>query len=1536
MSAMGSPKWRSAVARWLILALAISGLVLIESKEPAPAQASGQCIEFMHSSVFYYDKKQMGANSRTFDARYLAYKFTPTNSDEVKVELSFQKSSGTRIALAASQPSSQLLGLVTSASPKTSFFLVQLLDGGGNDKLVDYTEAQVVDTATVTVRKVSDNSVLCQSTQQFTAKSTLAANANKIYSAKISSNFATVATESQVVITVTGNTGTIGAGPDGKSAINLTPVASITSPDGAFNAAAWELKRVEYKGLSSACQKIPNTLYFDKSSTPSSLTCAGNYIASYLFEVRSNYNSAESVNSKIQSFIYAASGNLIKHTTPASNMVTLPKADKASTNKPTVANPENLDVFINDALASLPFTAADLSMTTVVGTPGNTVSSAVPTYVNASGSPAIQWEKTCIVNSGVCYTNSPVLITGKGTWSVIDGLAGTKVIRFVPASGYYSNDPEIPETIEFRLTDGTGAVATASANVIINNTGLVAQDTSFKTPPDTASSSEILIGVGASIEWDSTKIIDLAGAAVTSAVDIPDQGRWEIIGGAGNPRRLQFTPISNFSGTSFIQFELASSTLTARATAYATTDPKPSITAESATKTMDSDGASATLSPTLTPADVANKCLYASEATSASCTTSANSSSLSWTLQANGQVSFRSLFGFTGSAVVYYKVVDSNGNVATNSMTVTVNQPAAPTITAETGSGNTAAAVTLSPTITSTLTTTVCLVDPSDESSCQKSVTTGQGTWVLNGNNTITFTSLNSFTGSATISAKVTDSINQTGTATQTVTVNAPAAPTVSSPSGTTAANTQITVSVTVTNVLPVSSKCLVDPSDSTSCSDSVTIPGKGKFTRVNDQVRFEPAAGFTGSATVSFRVTDSLGQSSSGTVTINVTDDPGFNANAVTVVTTSPATSVTQTTATLNGSVAAGNVTVNITFCYSTSPSLSGCITVTATPASLNGGASSNVSAGITGLTGSTTYYYRVIGVDGSTFNGATVSFTTTAAPANNSDPAPTTPSEPCEPGVTTSSVDAGLYSKLIGFLVSLLSNAGSFGVSVFDGIAKSPFGSAVSSTMAPNPLWSQAGYEALTSDRLVMSLQAAGSKATPKTLTEEEKLTEDDISLVAGSNPGEVEISSNDDEPLSVLSVSTLDDPFSSTEFSGADFNKPEVWELLGYGQLCWKLEPFGDTDLAYVLPNPIKLPAGTAAGNWRYSTVIVKAGSLTARSDTYQTDTIFPAPAPGSVVWPDVNANGVLDPGGRGGDKAISHIIFCVTNGLTPTQTPQSTISASATTSPTPTQTTTAPTQSSTATPTPTATQTSTPTPSQSTSTPVPTQTTATPTPTATQTSTPTPTTNVSCPTPTSTATIAPRGPAPTESPKVVFKLNNLIPSPTPTPTPTQTSNPSPSQTQTPTPTNTSTPTPTQTSTPNPSSTPTPTSSSTPTQSPTPTSSATPAPTQTQSPAPTATPSPTFTPRFTELGEQLCEPNQPNGVAMVLSNGLDRLCYQTTTLAFFRAASVIPADLEEIDPQGELAQTGFDSIFWLVISGLLAVSGAMMLMVARRKEN
>jgi len=94
--------------------------------------------------------------------------------------------------------------------------------------------------------------------------------------------------------------------------------------------------------------------------------------------------------------------------------------------------------------------------------------------------------------------------------------------------------------------------------------------------------------------------------------------------------------------------------------------------------------------------------------------------------------------------------------------------------------------------------------------------------------------------------------------------------------------------------------------------------------------------------------------------------------------VTTNPATDITTTTATLNGTVNANWQITTVTFEYGTTTSYGS--TVTSSQSPVTGSASTNVSADISGLTANTTYHFRVKAESaGGTTYGSDQEFTTT-----------------------------------------------------------------------------------------------------------------------------------------------------------------------------------------------------------------------------------------------------------------------------------------------------------------------------------------------------------------------------------------------------------------------------------------------------------------------------------------------------------------------------------------------------------------------------
>lgn len=98
--------------------------------------------------------------------------------------------------------------------------------------------------------------------------------------------------------------------------------------------------------------------------------------------------------------------------------------------------------------------------------------------------------------------------------------------------------------------------------------------------------------------------------------------------------------------------------------------------------------------------------------------------------------------------------------------------------------------------------------------------------------------------------------------------------------------------------------------------------------------------------------------------------------------VTTEAATSVTRTSATLNGTVNPNGDSTNASFCYGTSDTLKKCKKVTiASPGS--GNSAVPISTDVTGLAPATTYYFQASATNsGGGNDGAIISFTT-APPA-------------------------------------------------------------------------------------------------------------------------------------------------------------------------------------------------------------------------------------------------------------------------------------------------------------------------------------------------------------------------------------------------------------------------------------------------------------------------------------------------------------------------------------------------------------------------
>ena len=1491
---------RKGLAAGLISALLFGGLAMDVSisATSTPAHAS-TCADLtvtpLHGNKIYFNSKP----NPDFNGHYLGYRVTAASSNHTAVTVSvtlntpsdaslkLRESSGNNAYVTTAHRSA---GNLTAGGTVAAYFFSEVQVGPNDDAIM--TPTIQVRTSTLTCNFTPGEQI------ERIGKSVLKANANKIYSATVSAT-GVVGKGSRVIVTVTGNTGTVGSGPYGQRDIQLVPVSVVDN----WAPEAWELEKVAFKSGNPACNAgspIVNRLYLSNATSPKSTDCAGVYSAFYTFKARETFSGSQANSSQVQAFSYIASGNLIKHTAPFGTVIGLPRADANSSNIVTASEPDLNSVLLN---APIPFTVNDLSMQTDATT--QVLSSEISYFNSTNG---INWNSLCIgatiselAPTAACGTSNITIASSTaqtgGIFSIVSMSDGTKRIRYNP-----NNAPRVTsETVEpaevgFRLTDGSGNVAYGLASGEVTNL-LLARNLEVTTFQGQATESAQIASSNVALESSRTCILSGSSCVSLSAVTVPGVGSWQM---SSSNTRITFTPVSNFSGSASIDFRIQSSggtPQTAFGSITANVIGAPSVTPRSAST---SQMTVVTLSPAITAQGEVTRCIYLSEPAPNPCTSSSTgSASISWTLLANGVVSFSSAAGYSGTTSVIYGVTDSYGQFASASMTVQVIPPAPPTISSVNAASTTAAVVTLSPVLTASSSFTVCI---ENSGTCVSSLVTANGAWTVVGNQ-IRFQSSNGFTGSTNITARITDSSGQTATASQTVSVSAPPAPTVQNASGTTITTTPKTLTPSVNSALPTVG-CIEDSANPGTClAGLLNVSGVGSWSTSSGTVTFTADPGFTGSATVSYLVTDTLGQTSSAVLTVIVQPSGTPQLAAVTL----PATSVATTSATLNGSVNASGASSTVYFCYGTNPTLSNCTLAAATPTSVAGGGSASVSMALSGLTAGTEYFFRVVASDAtSTESGVILSFSTPVVAQQNTPPAPAPQapqdSNPCVQTLAVAQTDQDLivyFAETFEVLLTGAAGSVAFGLD----------------SLAANDLavgWTAA--QILSNNSLLASfgvLQSSGEAmldiAWHSRVAKQTALEPSDIVLSPGAQVGEVEVKTTDGQPLELLSVQSIDLNL-YVSYTGAQLNNPLLWQNMGYGLLCWKLEPF--TETVFTLPNPIDLPAGTPAGNWVYSNVIVKAGSLTADPTTFQANTLFPKPGPGNAVWADVNGNGIYDPGGKNGDKAISHIVICADL-------------LSQTTAPTPTPTQSTPTQSA-----PTEQPTS-PAPSPTGTAPVP----ATPAPplTPTPSGSPTPTQSIqvcASPIPTNTTDkprIADPTPTPTQSQGITIGIVPLN-QPTPSPTPTQPgSTPSPSPTA---PGATPTPTPTAPGT---------------TPTPTPTAPGTTEPTQSPTPEVPGTPGGGTIPEPTiDLSSpSICEPNEVFSVALKVTNGLSTTCLRVTSVFFSSIAFAPRENLEQNDvaspqePGDEvLADTGANTSDLLLWALMLFGAGLGFTFLARRR--
>ena len=251
-----------------------------------------------------------------------------------------------------------------------------------------------------------------------------------------------------------------------------------------------------------------------------------------------------------------------------------------------------------------------------------------------------------------------------------------------------------------------------------------------------------------------------------------------------------------------------------------------------------------------------------------------------WTLvPGTGVITFTPEAGFTGNPTpIDYRVTDGNSLTDTATLIVLYNQP--PTAPDETVTVNPGQPATLNPVITPGTDPNVTVsLDGSDPGDPTTKTVPGQGVWtVVPGTGVATFTPEPGFTGAPTpITYTVTDGNGLTDQGTLTVLVNEP--PVAKDQAKTTPPGTPVTFDPIADLITPGTSTdltvTLIDPATGQPATgSSVTVPGEGVWTvdLVTGKITFTPEDGFSGEATIGYRVTDGNTLFDEATLTVTVT----------------------------------------------------------------------------------------------------------------------------------------------------------------------------------------------------------------------------------------------------------------------------------------------------------------------------------------------------------------------------------------------------------------------------------------------------------------------------------------------------------------------------------------------------------------------------------------------------------------------------------------------------------------------------------------
>jgi uncharacterized repeat protein (TIGR01451 family) len=513
------------------------------------------------------------------------------------------------------------------------------------------------------------------------------------------------------------------------------------------------------------------------------------------------------------------------------------------------------------------------------------------------GAASAPLEPSSVVFTDPAATNDrrELSVAGEGTYR-IDASTGT--VTFTLESGFQG--PTTP--VEYRLSDRNSTPSRALIRITSGFPPSAVDDSAhgaFGHPVvvgvlsnDTAGDDgdgELGALVAASVVLDADAVTAAGKKLVT------EDGTWTVSPSTG---AITFAPADGFTGVASVDYRISDSYgNTASATVSVTIGQAPVAVPDAAVSTP--QNVTVVLYPLAN--DVAGDdgagvagLIVSSSLVLTGAGVSADGKSLvvagvgSWAVQTDGSISFDPEPGYLGTTSVGYRVADSFGNTAVGSVSVRVS-PIVPVALDDAGhtpfrtpvsvpvAGNDTPGAASAPLVVGS----VRFSDPAATSGGTKLVT-DDGVWTASSDGSVRFVPADGFSGVAKTTYRIADANGTTTTATISITVGQPPH-TVAQAAVVTAQNLTVELAPLPNDVAGddgIGTLGTIDPASlvltgagASSDGKRLVAAGVGSWSvNLDGTISFDPEPGFTGDASVSYRVRDSFGNTADGSAEATVT----------------------------------------------------------------------------------------------------------------------------------------------------------------------------------------------------------------------------------------------------------------------------------------------------------------------------------------------------------------------------------------------------------------------------------------------------------------------------------------------------------------------------------------------------------------------------------------------------------------------------------------------------------------------------------------